>query len=621
MGKTRKKALVFVGATMLLLSIFCFSTAWADDAEIGCCDVSLTGGQPLAEEPPFHLPADNIVTIDRSRNISAIVAMSKALPHSGFNSTKVTAYATTPLFTAPYASGSLAAADIADALNALKMARYVAGLPYENVAFTPTLNDIAQHGAVLLAASNQFDHSPARPADMPQDFYSKGYRGCQEANIYAGLSNISNAVLGFISDGGAGNLEHVGHRRWVLKPGGQNFGIGYARNTAPGISYQGNRINMHVTEGLLFNACEADTFIAWPNAGDFPLQYFYASNAISSTPAYPWSVNLGVAYASPSKAAVTLRLTRLRDNKIWVFDSSTPSPNGVTDNQGMYFAVDNVGYGMLKALIFRPDTASLGPLREGDVFNIRITGIKTSAGADTVLEYTVNFFDIQKELLRSQITIQVKQGAVPIQGASVQIADQLLITDENGLVSLRVNNHNTYSYIVSREGFISNEGTVFVADADLSFEVSLAARDITVSGAVLYQRSPRPAAVTLKDSAGETVAETTTGPEGAYTLTVLPSAAGAPYTLVITKLGYLSYTLSKLTLTNGQQLPPIDISQLAGDVNGDGIVNSIDLTYLLSEFNRAPLLYTAADIDGDGIVNSVDLTYLLAGFNKRAVRE
>ena len=43
------------------------------------------------------------------------------------------------------------------------------------------------------------------------------------------------------------------------------------------------------------------------------------------------------------------------------------------------------------------------------------------------------------------------------------------------------------------------------------------------------------------------------------------------------------------------------------------------LTYLLSEFNHEPVVHTNADIDGNGIVNAADLTFLLAGFNKRAV--
>ena len=139
---------------------------------------------------------------------------------------------------------------------------------------------------------------------------------------------------------------------------------------------------------------------------------------------------------------------------------------------------------------------------------------------------------------------------------------------------------------------------------------------ISVSGAILYQTSSKVATVMLYDSANKLIAQATTNTQGAYTLT---APAGALYRLTVSKPGYLSYTVHNLNLSAGQQIDPIDISQLAGDINGDGIVNSIDLTYLLSEFNRAPQQYLNADINGDGIVNSVDLTYLLAGFNKRAV--
>jgi hypothetical protein len=41
----------------------------------------------------------------------------------------------------------------------------------------------------------------------------------------------------------------------------------------------------------------------------------------------------------------------------------------------------------------------------------------------------------------------------------------------------------------------------------------------------------------------------------------------------------------------------------------------VDLALLLSEFNQAPANYQNADIDGNGVVNAVDLAYLLAGFN------
>jgi hypothetical protein len=208
--------------------------------------------------PGYGTAAVTTVTIDRSRNRTAIANMAKALPHSGFNRSKVTQYETEPTMTAPYAAGSLQAADIADAVNALKMVRYIAGLPYANVAFTSSLNNISQHGAVLMAASKQFTHYPSKPSDMSEDFFTLAYRGCNEANIYAGMSNISASVLGFVADSGDNNISRAGHRRWILKPGGQNFGIGYARNT--GWMYR-HAISMYVFDGPGPWECEADTYI------------------------------------------------------------------------------------------------------------------------------------------------------------------------------------------------------------------------------------------------------------------------------------------------------------------------------------------------------------------------
>ena len=136
---------------------------------------------------------------------------------------------------------------------------------------------------------------------------------------------------------------------------------------------------------------------------------------------------------------------------------------------------------------------------------------------------------------------------------------------------------------------------------------------ITLPGRILYQPSPLPAYIELFSGDDLITSATTNAEDGAYTLTASPETG---YTLKVTKRGYLSYSITNFTIQADEDLPTIDITQLAGDVNGDGIVNSIDLTYLLSEFNRTPQQYPAADIDGDGIVNSVDLTYLLAGFNK-----
>ena len=153
---------------------------------------------------------------------------------------------------------------------------------------------------------------------------------------------------------------------------------------------------------------------------------------------------------------------------------------------------------------------------------------------------------------------------------------------------------------------------VSAAGQTISFDVALSP---SFSGQILYQTSTRPATVELYNNSGEKIQTVITNPDGSYSLSAI---AGSGYTLTVTKPGYLSHTSKNLTLSEGKSLPTIDIRQIAGDIDGNGVVNATDLTYLLSEFNRNPLnsAYPYADIDGNGVVNATDLTYLLAGFNK-----
>ena len=137
-----------------------------------------------------------------------------------------------------------------------------------------------------------------------------------------------------------------------------------------------------------------------------------------------------------------------------------------------------------------------------------------------------------------------------------------------------------------------------------------------ISGTIYYQPSPIPATITLSDSTG-IVGSTKTHPQtGTYTLFLPTGLQHEYYTLTVTKPGYLTYTIKNIPLG---VLAYADITQLAGDLNDDGVVNAEDLTILLAQFNKPPQADNSADIDGNGIVNAVDLTYLLAGFNKHDV--
>jgi hypothetical protein len=178
-----------------------------------------------------------------------------------------------------------------------------------------------------------------------------------------------------------------------------------------------------------------------------------------------------------------------------------------------------------------------------------------------------------------------------------------------------------YYCVVANTDFEHNDGSArsTYASNAASVTVTPGQGTITFAGAILYQPSSTPATITLYDNNSGQDYITTTASDGAFALSVPIAPSGTRYTLKVTKPGYLSYTINNLALTDGDDIGTIDIRQLAGDVNGDGIVNAVDLTCLLSEFNRDPLIFREADIDGNGIVNAADLTYLLAGFNKRDV--
>lgn len=372
--------------------------------------------------------ANETVKIEHDRTVEEIVLKHLELVHSGFG-TQTTQYNKVPKLTAPYSAGSLSDGDINDALNSLKMVRFLAGVPFDNVKFTDELNNISQHGAVLLAASNQFTHFPGKPTDMSEEFYNIALRGCSEANLNAGKNNVSGAIIGFIKDAGQGNISHVGHRRWALRATAENFGIGFAKGSG---SYGGYRISLHVQDGISASEAEADSYIAWPSSGAFPLQYFYSNSDISTVSDTPWSVNLGAMYAAPSKESIEIKLTRKSDGKIWYFDSETPDlGNEEMTAEKLHLAVDNDGYGMGKAIVFRPDTKSLGKIEDGETFTVEISGLKYADKSDAVLTYEVNFFDLEKAVAEYMATrksgdVEVILPGFPITMNGIRIKNEEL---------------------------------------------------------------------------------------------------------------------------------------------------------------------------------------------------
>ncbi|WP_066831546.1 MBG domain-containing protein [Collinsella ihumii] len=255
--------------------------------------------------------------------------------------------------TPPYAAGSLSNETLNDALKVLNFVRYIAGVP-SNVTLNSDYNEWAQAASLVSRLNNKLSHDPSQPAGLPNDLYDLGHTGASSSNLGSGYANPASSIVnGYLRDEDASNIDRVGHRRWVLNPPMGQVGFGYV----------GSYTAMYAFDRTGSSSC---TNVAWP-AQNMPVELFQSDD--------PWSLNVG---SEVSESSTTVTLTRQRDGKVWNFSS--------TSKDG-YFHVDNGWYGMVGAIIFRPNGISYN---SGDSFTVRITGATSSP-----IEYQVNFFSLE----------------------------------------------------------------------------------------------------------------------------------------------------------------------------------------------------------------------------------
>lgn len=307
-------------------------------------------------------------------------------------------YIEEPSIVAPHKAGKLAPGLIQDGVSMANFVRYLAGLP-DDVVADEALNNQAQHGAVLNAVLGQLNHLPPKPAGMSESFYNIGYKSTSSSNlsfasksiwseddislIPGDLVSLAASVRNYMKDNSFYNIQTLGHRRWILNPEIKKIGFGFAHR----IDEQYGWLFLERFSAMqVFDASRTETvnydYIKWPNSGNFPVEFFAGED--------PWSLSLNPAkYMAPQLAQVKVELQRKSDGKVWVFDKSD---NQVGDGQD-YFNVNNDGYGVRYCLIFRP--GDVGSYKNGDVFDVKITGLKDISGKSVEIKYSVQFFNLE----------------------------------------------------------------------------------------------------------------------------------------------------------------------------------------------------------------------------------
>ncbi len=257
-----------------------------------------------------------------------------------------TPYSVTPSITSPYSTGTVRSEFLNDGLRTINFARYLAGLPHD-VVLDSGMNADAQHGAVLLAASD-FSHYPSKPADMTQSFYDRGLASTSSSNIGNGYTDIERFQMGCLDDSSPGNIARLGHRRWLLNPPMKRTGIGYAER----------RVTTYVFDKSRAEAVPY-TSVLWPSAGVFPVEFFSSAT--------PWSIVLNPDQFDIASSGQTLTLKRVRDGRTWTFNSTHKNTSG------HYFNVDFSGMGIRNVIVFRPDPTTVS-YRPGDEFEVTLSG-------------------------------------------------------------------------------------------------------------------------------------------------------------------------------------------------------------------------------------------------------
>jgi len=128
----------------------------------------------------------------------------------------------------------------------------------------------------------------------------------------------------------------------------------------------------------------------------------------------------------------------------------------------------------------------------------------------------------------------------------------------------------------------------------------------SVTGQVL---AGKPVTIRLYNPDNSIAATGTANPDGSFTLT----APGGAYTVTASAEGYLSAQAS-VTLVNGSVTAKQTVSLIAGDIDGNGVVDQLDALTIRMNYNSATP--TAADLNNDGVIDVLDLGILAENYGR-----
>jgi hypothetical protein len=110
----------------------------------------------------------------------------------------------------------------------------------------------------------------------------------------------------------------------------------------------------------------------------------------------------------------------------------------------------------------------------------------------------------------------------------------------------------------------------------------------------------KPVTISLFDAGNVLVTSVTANPDGTFSLT----APAGTYSVFATASGYLSAQGSTVLTSGGTTSKPV-ISLLAGDIDGNNVIDQFDALTIGMSYNTA--IPASADLNNDGTINVLDL--------------
>lgn len=113
--------------------------------------------------------------------------------------------------------------------------------------------------------------------------------------------------------------------------------------------------------------------------------------------------------------------------------------------------------------------------------------------------------------------------------------------------------------------------------------------------------------VGLYDGSNTLVTSVTANNDGTFSL----SAAAGTYTIRATASGYLS-AQGTVTLTSGNNATKPVVTLLAGDIDGNNVIDQFDAMTIGMSYNTSTP--AAADLNNDNVINVLDLELLAQNY-------